>query len=206
LFSHKTTLHNAASLLVVDKLNSYKAGVHTFYFKDKDSFQFELFMDALLLAQQQKNNNDIIWVSSLGNKDINSSLLIKKALLLWPFEDKHKIKHKKMTLLTSQMDVMPTILNNWLQCDLSALNYTVGVDLFKLKKPRVIANTVENGLMVFNKDKAVYIDQNGNFQSYSSQLQAPITETSDFPLMIDGVRFIKKFTQKHKENLIKKAN
>ncbi len=49
--------------------------------------------------------------------------------------------------------------------------------------------------MVFNKDKSVFIDQNGNFQSYSSQLQAPIVESADFPLMIDGVRFIKQFTQ-----------
>jgi len=48
--------------------------------------------------------------------------------------------------------------------------------------------------MVFNKDKSLFIDQNGNFQSYSLQLQAPIIENPDFPLMIDGVRFIKQFT------------
>ena len=49
--------------------------------------------------------------------------------------------------------------------------------------------------MVFNKDKSVFIDRNGNFQSYSSQLNAPITVNKDFPLMIDGVHFIKRFSK-----------
>jgi hypothetical protein len=48
--------------------------------------------------------------------------------------------------------------------------------------------------MIFNKDKSVFIDQNGNFESYSSQLAAPITVNKDFPLMIDGVHFIKQFS------------
>ncbi len=193
LFDDVNVLANSASLLLAEKLNNYNKGLHIFYFKDKDSFQFELFMDALLLAQQQKHQKDIIWISALGNKNINTSLLVKQALLLWDKKSARK-KTKRITLLTSQMDVMPTLLQQWLGCDLRGVNYTVGADLLTLKKARVIANTVENGLMVFNKDKAVFIDQNGNFQSYSSQLQAPIMESADFPLMIDGVRFIKKFT------------
>jgi hypothetical protein len=48
--------------------------------------------------------------------------------------------------------------------------------------------------MIFNKDKSVFIDQKGNFESYSSQLAAPITVNKDFPLMIDGVHFIKQFS------------
>ncbi len=194
LFNEQHFLKNSSSLLLAEKLNSYNTGMHVFYFKDQDSFQFELFMDALLLAQQQKQHKDIIWISSLGNKNLNSSLLVKQALLLWNGTSNKK-KHKKITLLTSQMDIMPTLLTHWLSCDLTNVNYTVGSDLLTLKKARVIANTVKNGLMVFNKDKSVFIDQNGNFQSYSSQLQAPIVESADFPLMIDGVRFIKQFTQ-----------
>jgi len=68
-----------------------------------------------------------------------------------------------------------------------------------LNKDRVIANTSAKGLMVFNKDKSVLIDQNGNFQSYSSQLAAPITVNKDFPLMIDGVHFIKHFSMQAKQ-------
>ena len=202
LFSELHFLKNSSSLLLAEKLNSYKKGLHVFYFQDQNSFQFELFMDALLLAQQQQKYKDIIWISALGNKDLNASLLVKQALLLWDKNSSRK-KSKKVTLLTSQMDVVPTLLTQWLGCDLSAVNYTVGADLLTLKKARVIANTVENGLMVFNKDKSVFIDQNGNFQSYSSQLQAPIMESADFPLMIDGVRFIKQFTSKNaKEPLL----
>jgi uncharacterized protein len=200
LFTQRQSLNNNASLLLANKLNSYPLGLHVFYFKDKNSFQFELFMDALLLAQRQKQNNDIIWVSSIGNVDQHTRLLVKPALLLLPkyIGDKslakRKNRAKNINLLTSQMDVMPSLLTQWLACDLKSTNYTTGRDLLTLNKARVIANTVDNGLMVFNKDKSVFIDQNGNFQSYSLQLQAPIVENPDFPLMIDGVRFIKQFT------------
>ncbi len=206
LFAKKNTLSNSASLLVANKLNNYPVGLHIFYFNSKNSFQFELFMDALLLAQRQKHLHDIIWVSSIGNIDKHTRLLIKPALLLLPeyiggkAQATRENDNKNINLLTSQMDVMPNLLTHWLSCNLENTNYTVGQDLLTLNKARVIANTVDNGLMVFNKDKSVFIDQNGNFQSYSLQLQAPIVENPDFPLMIDGVRFIKQFTERLTEN------
>jgi hypothetical protein len=60
---------------------------------------------------------------------------------------------------------------------------------------------MDNGIVVFNKDKSMFVDQNGNFQSYSIQLAAPITATPDFPLMIDGVHFIKQFSKQFDEQL-----
>ncbi|PCI61020.1 MAG: hypothetical protein COB35_07545 [Gammaproteobacteria bacterium] len=208
LFPTQQILSNSAVLLMANKLNSYPLGLHVFYFNNKNSFQFELFMDALLLAQRQKQSNDIIWVSSIGNIDQHTRLLVKPALLLVPkyiggkAQAKRVNTNKNINLLTSQMDVMPNLLTHWLDCDLTDVNYTVGQDILTLDKARVIANTVDNGLMVFNKDKSVFIDQNGNFQSYSLQLQSPIVENPDFPLMIDGVRFIKQFTDytKQKDN------
>jgi len=200
LFSEQNYLENSSSLLLANKLNNYPVGMHVFYFKSKNSFQFELFMDALLLAQRQKDSNDIIWLSSIGNSDNNTRLLVKPALLLLPKyigdnkQGASQNKAKNINLLTSQMDIVPTLLQQWLGCKLEQLNYTVGDDLLTLNKARVFANTVNNGLMVFNKDKSLFIDQNGNFQSYSLQLQSPIIENPDFPLMIDGVRFIKQFT------------
>ena len=53
--------------------------------------------------------------------------------------------------------------------------------------------------MVFSKDKSILVDQNDNFHSYSSQLAAPITVNKDFPLMIDGVHFIKRFSVQTQE-------
>jgi len=200
LFTNIKQLNNSSSLLLAKKLNNYPAGLHIFYFEGKNSFQFELFMDALLLAQRQKDNNDIIWLSSIGNTNQNTRLIVKPALLLLPKyignknQGARKNSSKNINVLTSQMDVFPTLLNQWLVCNLDNVNYGLGNDLLTLKKARVFANTVANGLMVFNKDKSLFIDQNGNFQSYSLQLQAPIIENPDFPLMIDGVRFIKQFT------------
>jgi len=96
------------------------------------------------------------------------------------------------------MDLQPTLMKHWLGCDIKSDAYrnafSNGNDLLTLKKDRIIANTSTEGLVVFNKDKSVLIDQNGNFQSYSSQLAAPITINKDFPLMIDGVHFIKRFS------------
>ena len=51
------------------------------------------------------------------------------------------------------MDVVPTLLKRWLNCGDNATKLTAGDDLFKIKRDRVIANTVDNGMVVFNKDK-----------------------------------------------------
>ncbi|MEW6982923.1 DUF3413 domain-containing protein [Colwelliaceae bacterium 6471] len=195
LFDSKTQLTDISSLVFADKLNSVKQGLHFIYFTDNNSYQFELFMDALLLAQQQKSQRDIIWVSSIGNTNTDTSLSIKPALLIWPSE-----KSSAKNTLTSHMDLQPTLVESWLGCNLSSSTYSSGDNLLKLRKDRIIANTMKDGIMVFNKDKSVFIDQNGNFQSYSRQLEAPITVSADFPLMIDGVHFIKQFSLSNKVN------
>lgn len=73
LFTTKTTLANISTLVFADKLNNKPAGLHLIYFKSNNGqinnrYQFELFVDALLLAQQQKKHKDIIWISSIGNR------------------------------------------------------------------------------------------------------------------------------------------
>ena len=191
LFNQKTELTDISSLVFADKLNNIKQGVHLIYFPQNNQYQFELFMDALLLAQKQKTSQDIVWVSSIGNDSFDKSLTIKPALLIMP-----EAKSKKIDSLTSHMDLQPTLMKNWLGCSLNNLAYAYanGTDLLMLHKDRVIANSMKDGIMVFNKDKSVFVDQNGNFQSYSRQLAAPIIESSDFPLMIDGVNFIKRYS------------
>jgi len=200
LFSKKTSLTDISSLIfteksnLTNKFNNIDAGIHLIYFTQSNGYQFELFMDALLLAQKQKQLADIIWVSSIGNKTTQTSLSTKPALLIWP-NKKAKVERKEMTLLTSQMDLQATLLKNWLSCNTGQNNSSNGSDLLTLNKNRVIANTVKDGIMVFNKDKSVFIDQNGNFESFSLQLNAPIVVNKDFPLMIDGVHFIKKYSE-----------
>jgi len=207
LFNENTQLNDISSLVFSEKLNNKKPGLHLIYFKSsskitnnrsKSRYQFELFIDALLLAQQQKKNKDIIWISSIGNKVKETQLSTKLALLIVP---SNKLKttdltNIEMNKLTSHMDLQPTLMANWLNCRVTNTSYNNGSDLTSLTKDRIIANTSGEGLMVFNKDKSIFIDQNGNFQSYSSQLSAPITVNKDFPLMIDGVHFIKRFTMR----------
>ncbi len=200
LFNDKTELKNVSSLLF-GKLNNLTPGLHVIYFKadqstkdtqnNQNQYQFDLFVDALLLAQKQKAQKDIIWISSIGNLHDETRLNTKPALLINP--QAAKVNHKDINFNTSNMDLQPTLLKQWLTCDLT--QYSNGSDLTVLDKDRVIANTTDKGIIVFDKDKSVFIDQHGNFQSYSRQFEAPITVSSDFPLMIDGVHFIKKFTQ-----------
>jgi len=209
LFDKKNHLNNISTLVFADKLNSKKSGLHLIYFKssvkenDKDSnnrYQFELFVDALLLAQQQKKQKDIIWISSIGNQTKDTQLSTKPALIIIPENTSQTgLKKEIINELTSHMDLQSTLMTNWLGCTINNNNYSNGSDLITLNKDRVIANTSAEGLMVFNKDKSVLIDQNGNFQSYSSQLAAPITVNKDFPLMIDGVHFIKRFSMQTEE-------
>ncbi|TWX51567.1 DUF3413 domain-containing protein [Colwellia hornerae] len=190
LFNQQTILDNISTLVFADKLNSLPAGLHLFYFADSNTYQFELFMDALLLAQKTKQTKDIIWITSVGNKTKATSLAIKPSLLILPESESKTVSH-----LTSHMDVQPTLMHQWLNCDIDEKTYSNGKDVLKLTKDRIIANTMDDGMMVFSKDKSVFIDQNGNFQSYSRQLAAPIMVNSDFPLMIDGVNFIKQFSK-----------
>ena len=207
LFTEQYQLNDISSLVFADKLNSKKPGLHLIYFKtalakneqnrNKSRYQFELFVDALLLAQQQKNHKDIIWISSLGNQNKDTRLAVKPTILISPSIINNKAK--ALTRLTSHMDLQPTLMTNWLGCAVNKASYSNGTDILTLNKDRVIANTSAEGLMIFNKDKSVFIDQNGNFESYSNQLAAPITINKDFPLMIDGVHFIKQFSSQSEQ-------
>jgi len=202
LFNNKTELENVSSLLFAEKLNNKKPGLHVIYFKNShaidakaavknnNQYQFELFVDALLLAQKQKTEKDIIWISSIGNQSNETRLNTKPALFIYP--QTTKSVHKDIPFNTSNMDLQPTLMKQWLSCNMGTKSN--GSDLPSLDKDRVIANTTDKGIIIFDKDKSVFVDQNGNFQSYSRQLSAPITVNADFPLMIDGVHFIKQFT------------
>ena len=141
--------------------------------------------------RNKKLEKDIIWISSIGNQSNETRLNTKPALFIYP--QTTKAMHKDITFNTSNMDLQPTLMKQWLSCNVGTNSN--GSDLPSLDKDRVIANTTDKGIIIFDKDKSVFVDQNGNFQSYSRQLSAPITVNADFPLMIDGVHFIKQFTQ-----------
>jgi len=196
-FSNTTLLTDVSSLIFsnnkkdfTDNLNKPNSGLHIFYFDATNTAQAELYIDALLLAQSKKDVKDIILMSSLGNKNIQDSLSIKPSLLIVPGQVNNKLKR-----LTSHMDIQATLISQWLKCEDLASTIVNGQDIFTVKSNRVIANTMDSGIIVFKKDKSVFIDSNGDFQSYSRQLEMPISVNSDFPLMIDGVNFIKRFNQ-----------
>lgn len=196
-FSNTTLLTDVSSLIFsdnkkdfTDNLNEPNSGLHIFYFDAKNTAQAELYIDALLLAQSKKKEKDIIWVSSVGNKNIQDSLSIKPSLLIVPGQASNKLKR-----LTSHMDIQSTLISQWLKCEDLAASIVNGQDILTVKSNRVIANTIDSGIIVFKKDKSVFIDSNGDFQSYSRQLEMPISVNTDFPLMIDGVNFIKRFNQ-----------
>jgi len=193
LFKTKNKYADISNHVLVNKLNNYPPGLHVFYFSDIEQYQFELFVEALLIAQKQKAQADLIWISSVGNQSLDTRLKLKPALMIFP-ENSNLGKSRRLKLLTSQMDVQPTLLTHWLNCQITTDKYSNGSDLTKVKQNRVIANTVDNGVMVFNKDKSILVDQDGTFQSYSQQLNSPIMISPDFPLMIDGVNFIKRFS------------
>ncbi|XQW86891.1 DUF3413 domain-containing protein [Thalassotalea piscium] len=190
LFKEVQTHTDIAEFITNKAFDEKNTGLHVYYFKQQNRYQFELFIDALLLSQKVNKTNDMIWVSSIGNQKAIDRFAIKPTILIDP-----EIRTRKINYLTSQFDLSPTLLKNWFKCDLDQKTTINGNDIISLSNDRIIANTVDEGVMVFNKDKSVFIDQNSNFQSYSRQLQSPITVKSDFPLLIDGVNFIKRFSQ-----------
>lgn len=189
-FDNKKQLASIADLIFPKAFISNGLGLNVVYFDEKNTYQLELFVDALLLAQKQRTLKDNIVISSIGNTKQSESLSIKPALAIWP-----NAESEELNKLTSQMDIAPTLYSDWLGCK-NQQQHFAGASFISLENDRVIANTVDNGMVVFNKDKSVFIDQNGNFQSYSRQLKEQITVSSDFPLMIDGVHFIKRYSVK----------
>lgn len=194
LFDKTNELSDISSLVFKSKLNDIPVGLHVIMFKPNNQYQFEVFVDAFLLAQKQKLHKDNIWISSIGNQTAKSRFASKPALLILP-----NTENKTLDKLTSHMDVQHTLLKYWLDCPVLAKTYTNATDLFRVNHNRVIANTTpNNSIMAFSKDKSVLINQTGHFESYSSQLEAPIEVSSDLPLMIDAVHYIKQFSQQAK--------
>lgn len=202
LFSDITHLEDISSLTDESTLNEVDPGIHFVYFADSTDFQFELFMDALLLSQRQKaeKNKDIIWVSSLGNKTSKDRFIRKPAFAVLPSQ-----ANKAVNEVVGPMDFSATIIDEWLNCTIESKAHSNGSSITKIKNDRIMANTSAEGIIVYSKDKAVLIDQNGNFQSYSQQLETPIVINADFPLMIDGVHFIRQFATLNK-SVDKSAN
>lgn len=189
LFTHTTQHEDISNFILPERLNRYSPGIHVFYFANEATQQYDLFVNALLLAQQNKDNKDIVWISSLGNTTVEQGFTNKQALLIWPGKEE-----KNITRLTSTMDLQPTLMRYWLSCRKKYAHYGNGKNVYRIKRDRILANTTNDGLMIFKKDKAMFIDHQGNFESYSSQLETLISESANFPLMIDGVNNINQFS------------
>jgi hypothetical protein len=147
LFEQNNHLTDISQLILAEKLNNYEPGLHVFYFKSATTYQFELFIDALLLTQKikskQQQPEDIVWISSIGNQQADSRLTIKPAILMLGDSET-----KKVDYLTSHMDIQPTLMANWLSCNIPFKHYSNGNDMLQVHKNRIIANTIDKGIIV----------------------------------------------------------
>ncbi|WP_394174456.1 DUF3413 domain-containing protein [Thalassotalea litorea] len=193
LFTQTRYFADISSFVTAKKLNSLSPGLYVFYFAEPGDYQFSLFSDALLLAQEQKQEQDIVLISSLGNKSKESRFTSKPGVVIWPHSSTNAI-----TELASHMDIQPTLMKHWIQCDIDRKSYASGRDLFDLPADRVLANTLEDGIVIFQKDKTVFVDDKGNFESFSNQLDTVLSEADDFPRLIEGVKFINQFSETNK--------
>lgn len=183
------SISDIAPFISANHFKQVEKGLHVIYFDQEDNYQYQVFVDALLLAQKQNRQNDIVYVSRIGNDSLSDSLSMKPALLITP-----NIKRADVSQRTNHMDIVPTLMNDWLMCDLEESKYSVGHSLPSIKTNRVLANTNEQGIMVFDKDRSVFVDQNSNFQTFSQRLGQPIMDDKDFPLLIDGIHYINQFS------------
>ncbi|MDN3651502.1 DUF3413 domain-containing protein [Thalassotalea ponticola] len=189
-FAQHDEYRDISPFVFADRLNSLATGLHIFYFQETSDYQYELFVNALLLAQKQKTTQDVIWITSLGNKRETGVVSTKPSLVIWP--DKQA---RTITELTANMDIATTLLRYWYECRTPYEQYGNGRNVYRIRDDRIFANTVENGLLVVKKDKNIIVDQQGNFESYSTQLDTLISEDSDMPMLIEGVNQINLFNQ-----------
>lgn len=195
LFDNQASYSNSAELIYNKGHQNKNTGLHVYYFDTDSSYQLELFVDAFLLNQKQKEQKDIIWISQLTNIDYKQAFEIKPTVLIWPELDSDV---KKQRLITSQFDIAPTLIHHWLACEESMTRYSVGSDIFNLPTNRTVADIINGGLMIYNKDQSVFVDRSGNFQSFSRQLNQNIELPSNYPMMIDAANFIQSFGKETK--------
>lgn len=188
LFDNTTQLSDSATLIFSEHLKSLPKGLHVYYFDNQNNDQLTLFTDALLLSEQRKKIPSAIWISALGNENINEQSFVKPALFVLPNSPQRRLR-----ILTSQMDIVPTLMQQWLSCGLNEQHYSTGKNVYGLTDSRVIANSTSTGLIVFEKDKSIFVNEEGQFQGYSRQLKAPIDVKPDHPLMINGVKNIQQY-------------
>lgn len=194
LFSQTRYFADISPFVTAQKLNNLPVGLYVFYFAEPGDYQFSLFSDALLLAQEQKQSQDIIFASSLGNKSKESRFMSKPGVVIWPERSDDAV-----TELASHMDIQTTLIERWLNCDIDRKSYSSGRDIFDLPSDRVLANTLQDGIVIFQKDKTVFVDDKGNFESFSSQLDTPLSQSDDFPRLIEGVKFINQFSVQNRK-------
>lgn len=185
-----TYLNNAASLVFGDSLQkvTQHTGLHVFYFDNKNNDQLDVFVDALLTSQIKQNKQDMIWVSSLGNAENTEAFLNKNVLFVAPKAQKSRIR-----VLTNHIDIPATFINQWLNCNTENTSYTTGSDMLSVEKNRVLANINSKGMMIYEKDKSMLVDKSGNVESYSRRIAAPINSKIHYPVLIDGVHYLKKY-------------
>ena len=197
--AYERTLEESEALLTeIDKLKDEADNLErqlisrSSFFASMNSDYF--FNDIVSRLNRNEIYVDIINVPSY-DFDLHASLLYNKSYYAYVIQKNDTVPQLVYLGSASDFDNYHNYFSSYTKERPSNKEFSNGTDLTTLNKDRVIANTSNDGLMVFNKDKSVFIDRNGNFQSYSSQLNAPITVNKDFPLMIDGVHFIKRFSQ-----------
>ena len=195
LVDHQAHHTDISKVIAEETLTTIPQGIHIVYLSGQSDYQYELFVNALLLAQQQLDNKDVIWLGSLGNKDNATAFNTKPALLIWPGKAGRKING-----LANVMDIQTTLMRYYFECRTKYKYYSNGNNLYLLDEDRMVANITEQGLIVTKKDKNLLIDQQGNFSSYSIQLETVISEDSDFPMLIDGVNLINQFSINNAED------
>ncbi len=188
LFDETQQLKNSSTIIFGQHLKTLPKGLHVYYFDTENNDQLNIFTDALLLSEQRKKTPSAIWISALGNEDINEQSFVKPALFILPNSPQRRLR-----ILTSQMDVVPTLMQQWLSCDLDAHHYSTGTNVYGLTDRRIIANSTATGLIVFEKDKSIFVNEEGQFKGYSRQLKAPIDVKPNHPLMINGVKNIQQY-------------
>lgn len=189
LFSRSDSVSSIESLIKKSSLTANN-GLTVYLFKGGNDYQFDVFVNALLLAHRSDNSDALIWLNAIGNSEQSDDTNFYSFSMLFT-----NAIEANVAQVTNHMDILPTLMDKWLQCPLPNGNHSVGQSIDNIDPYRVIANTDDKGLLIFNKDMKLRINHNGQVESYSTALDTPLHDTDNYPVIVEGVNYIKRFVK-----------
>lgn len=110
-----------------------------------------------------------------------------------------QLQAQPMVMLT---DIMPTVLSSYMSCVDDAKAYAIGLDLLNDEQRLPLLTSFGQKLVVYDEDMTSIINADASIRTFSnSDLKLLPGVSPATPVLVDGIRKLKRFSGEHTEHL-----